>query len=166
MLITLLIFLPLLIGAIVWLLKSNYSKEIALFGALVEFGLGAYLFSKFVPNATSQFSVDYLWIKSANIHFSVGIDGISILMVLLSVLLVPFIIYSTWDKKHDNEPLFYGLILMMQTALIGVFCAKDAFLFYFFFEIALIPIYFIAAIWGGTNRIKVTFKFFIYTIFA
>jgi NADH-quinone oxidoreductase subunit M len=80
--------------------------------------------------------------------------------------MVPFIILSTYGNDYKNAPTFYALILFMQAALIGVFTARDIFLFYFFFEAALIPVYFIAAIWGGENRIKVTFKFFVYTIFG
>ncbi len=148
------------------MIKGNNSKRIALFASIIVFIIGLYIVLNFIPNTESQFALKYKWISSANINFSIGIDGISILLILLTTLLVPFIILSTFDKKIENEPLFYGLILMMEAALIGVFTAKDAFLFYFFFEIALIPIYFIAAIWGGENRIKVTFKFFIYTIFG
>jgi len=80
--------------------------------------------------------------------------------------MVPFIVLSTFRNNYKNAPTFYALILFMQAALIGVFTARDIFLFYFFFEVALIPVYFIAAIWGGNDRIKVTFKFFVYTIFG
>jgi NADH-quinone oxidoreductase subunit M len=166
MLTVLLILLPLLAGALVWSLNGNMSKQIGLFSSLIVFAIGAFVVYSFSANSQSQFAAEYNWITSANIKFSVGIDGLSILLVLLTTLLVPIIILSTFDKQINNAPLFYGLILMMESALIGVFTAKDAFLFYFFFEIALIPIYFIAAIWGGENRIKVTFKFFIYTIFG
>jgi NADH-quinone oxidoreductase subunit M len=166
MLTLILILLPLISGLLVWLLKGDNSKQLALGFSIIGFGLGVYILSNFIPNTASQFAISFKWISSANINFSVGIDGISILLVLLTVLLVPIIILSTFNKKIDNSPLFYGLILMMESALIGVFTAKDAFLFYFFFEVALVPIYFITAIWGGENRIKVTFKFLIYTIFG
>jgi NADH-quinone oxidoreductase subunit M len=96
----------------------------------------------------------------------VGIDGISLILVSLTTLVVPFIILSTFQNNYEKASTFYSLILFMQAGLVGVFTAKDAFLFYFFFEAALIPIYFIAAIWGGENRVKVTFKFFVYTIFG
>lgn len=166
MLTLLIILLPLIFGAIIWLIKGNNSKQLALLSSIVTFLLGAYIVWKFAPNTESQFAINYSWISSANINFSLGIDGISILLVLLTTLVVPLIILSTFDKKIENQSLFYGLILMMQSALLGVFTAKDVFLFYFFFEVALIPIYFIASIWGGENRIKVTFKFFVYTVFG
>jgi NADH-quinone oxidoreductase subunit M len=93
-------------------------------------------------------------------------DGISLLMVLLTAFLIPLIILSSFKHDYKNPNTFYALILFMQTGLLGVFVAMDAFLFYFFWELALIPMYFIAAIWGGDQRIKVTFKFFVYTIFG
>lgn len=166
MLSLLLLFIPLICGGCIWLLKSNNPKQLAFVSSLISFAIVAYIVVNFVPNAASQFAINYSWISGSNINFSLGIDGISLLLVLLTGLLVPLIILSTFDIKIENASLFYGLILMMQSALFGVFMAKDVFLFYFFFEVALIPIYFIAAIWGGENRIRVTFKFFIYTIFG
>ncbi len=166
MLTLILILLPLLTGAGIWLIKGNISKELALLSSIGVFLLGIYLVFNFSATVESQFSANYRWISGSNINFSVGIDGISIILILLTTLLVPLIVLSTFDKKIENPALFYGLILMMESALIGVFTAKDVFLFYFFFEVALIPIYFIAAIWGGENRIKVTFKFLVYTIFG
>ena len=166
MLTVLLLLLPIVFGALIWLLKSVSSKKLALVSSLVVFGLCLYMCLNFNPNNGSQYSTSLSWISSLNINFSVGIDGISILLVLLTTLLVPIIVLSSFDKKIENSSLFYSLILLMEAALIGVFTAKDVFLFYFFFEVTLIPIYFIAAIWGGENRIKVTFKFLVYTIFG
>jgi len=161
-----LILLPIIAGLLTLSTKGENAKVIALVAALVELALGAYTFFAFVPDATSQFGVSYNWIASAGIKFSVGIDGISLILVSLTTLVVPFIILSTFQNNYEKASTFYSLILFMQAGLVGVFTAKDAFLFYFFFEAALIPIYFIAAIWGGENRIKVTFKFFVYTIFG
>ena len=98
------------------------------------------------------------------LHFSVGIDGISLLLVLLTTVLVPLIILSSFGNEYRNPSTFYGLILIMQMALIGVFIAQDGLLFYLFWEIALIPIYFICLIWGGEDRGRITLKFFIYTL--
>lgn len=161
-----LILLPIIAGLITLAVKGETAKTVALVSAFAELALGAYLYSSFVPDATSQFSVSYDWIHSAGIKFSVGVDGISLILVFLTTLLVPFIILSTFGNNYKNASTLFALILFMQAALVGVFTAKDAFLFYFFFEAALIPVYFIAAIWGGENRIKVTFKFFVYTIFG
>src|SRR5204863_1272066 len=79
---------------------------------------------------------------------------------------VPLIILSSFKNTYENQQNFYGLILTMQMALVGVFTANDGFLFYVFWELALIPIYFICLIWGGENRSKITFKFFVYTLFG
>jgi NADH-quinone oxidoreductase subunit M len=161
-----LILLPIIAGLIILLTKGDNPKTIASIAAFVELILGGYAYNQFVPNGSSQFSAYYNWIASAGIKFSVGIDGISLILVCLTTLVVPFIILSTFGRTEKNASTFYALILFMQAALIGVFTAKDIFLFYFFFEVALIPVYFLAAIWGGENRIKVTFKFFVYTLFG
>ena len=161
-----LILLPIIAGLLTLTTKGENAKKIASIFAFAEMILGAYVYYSFMPNATTQFAANYDWIHSAGIKFSVGIDGISLILVCLTTLMVPFIILSTFKNNYKNAPTFYALILFMQAALIGVFTARDIFLFYFFFEIALIPVYFIATIWGGENRIKVTFKFFIYTIFG
>lgn len=161
-----LILIPLVAAGVLLALRGGAVKRVALIASLVEFGLATYLFTAFRPDTSSQFALSFDWIKSAGIQFAIGVDGISILLLLLSTLLVPLIILSTFHHSYKNPSSFYALILAMQAALVGVFVAKDAFLFYFFFEAALIPIYFIAALWGGENRIAVTFKFFIYTIFG
>ncbi len=161
-----LILLPIFAGLITLATKGENAKVLALVASLVELALGAYIYSTFVADSSTQFGVTYNWIASAGIKFAVGIDGISLVLVLLTTLLVPFIILSTFNLAYKNASVFYALILFMQAALVGVFTAKDAFLFYFFFEAALIPIYFIAAVWGSENRIKVTFKFFVYTLFG
>lgn len=166
MLTLILILLPLVAGLILLGLNGAAIKRVALIAALVELALAVYVFYAFRPDASSQFSLRYAWIGSLGIYFNIGIDGISLLLVLLSTGLVPLIILSTFNHSYRNPSAFYGLILFMQSALVGVFTAKDAFLFYLFFEAALIPVYFIAALWGGENRIRVTFKFFIYTFFG
>jgi NADH-quinone oxidoreductase subunit M len=161
-----LILLPIIAGLITLTTKGENAKTIASIFAFAEMILSAYVYYNFVPNASVQFATSFDWIHSAGIKFSVGIDGISLILVCLTTLMVPFIVLSTFRNNYKNAPTFYALILFMQAALIGVFTARDIFLFYFFFEVALIPVYFIAAIWGGDDRIKVTFKFFVYTIFG
>ena len=102
----------------------------------------------------------------SGVRYNVGLDGISILLVLLTTFLVPVILLSSFNREYKNPALFYSLILVMQFALIGVFSALDGFLFYMFWELALIPIYLICLIWGGQNRFRITLKFFIYTLFG
>jgi NADH-quinone oxidoreductase subunit M len=161
----LLIFLP-LIGAIVTALfaKQNSAKVMSLVFSLISLGITATLLCKFTPDASTQFAVNYPWISQLGINFHVGIDGISMVTVLLTNALVPIIILASFRNDYKNANAFYALILFMQSGLLLVFTALDAFLFYIGWEAALIPIYFICAMWGGKDRIKVNMKFFVYTI--
>lgn len=102
------------------------------------------------------------WMPDLGINFAVGMDGISYVMVLLTALLPPFIVMTA--RQRTYKPSFYALMLTMQSALVGVFTATDGFLYYLFWELALIPIYFICLIWGDENRRRATFKFFVYTL--
>ncbi|GAB3198422.1 NADH-quinone oxidoreductase subunit M [Pontibacter aydingkolensis] len=167
MITAILLFWPALAALLVLLIKGQGAKKVAFGAALVEFALSLFALSGFnTENGGTQLALNFPWIESAGISFSIGMDGISLLMVLLTTFLVPLIVLSSFKHDYKNPNVFYALILFMQTGLIGVFVAMDAFLFYFMWEVALIPIYFIAAVWGGENRIRVTFKFFVYTIFG
>jgi len=163
MTVSILIFLPIVAALAVLILKNEVAKYVALFFAVAELAVTALFLTKFVPDATVQFAIDVTWIFKFGIYFSAGIDGISMVMVLLTTLLVPLIILTTYQHTYKNASAFYALILFMQAALIVVFTALDGFLFYVGWEAALIPIYFICALWGGENRIRITLKFFIYT---
>ena len=136
----------------------------ALVASIVNFVLTLLMLGSFVPDASTQFLIDYTWIESLGIHFKLGIDGISMMMILLTNLLIPIIILASSKHQYKNPNAFYSLIFFMQAGLLIVFTAMDAFLFYVGWEAALIPIYFICAIWGGENRIRVNMKFFVYTI--
>jgi len=163
--ILLLIFLPVVGAAIVGLLgKLQLAKTVAFIWSLLSLGIAAYLLSEFNPEGGTQFTVDYPWFLSMGSRFNAGIDGISMILVLLTNGLIPLIILASFSHDYKNPGAFYGLILFMQSGLLLVFTALDAFLFYVGWEAALIPIYFICAIWGGQNRIKVNIKFFIYTV--
>lgn len=164
MTVSLLIFLPLLAALALVFIKSESAKFVALFFAVAELALSAYYITQFRPNASTQFVVDIAWIPQLGIYFNAGLDGISIIPVLLCTLMVPVIILTTFKHEYkSNSNIFYALILFMQSGMLVVFTALDGFLFYVGWEAALIPIYFISALWGGENRIKVTLKFFIYT---
>lgn len=162
-LLLLLLFFP-LVSAIVTACAGKAAKTIAFVSSLVSLGIAAILVLNFNPDASLQFVVNYAWIEAFGINFHAGVDGISIIPVLLTNLLMPIIILTTFNTEHKNEPAFFGLILFMQTGLLLVFTAMDAFLFYIGWEAALIPIYFICAIWGGKDRIRVNMKFFVYTV--
>ena len=165
MITTTLLFFPLVIGILLFFLKGENVKKIALGASLIELVLGVTAFVQFdKKQVLAQYATNIPWIKGMGINFHVGMDGISLVLVLLTTLLLPFIIMVANRNTYKNPSSLYGLILLMQFGLIGVFTAQDAFLFYIFWEIALLPIYFIALLWGGADRIRITFKFFIYTL--
>ncbi|UEG52899.1 NADH-quinone oxidoreductase subunit M [Mucilaginibacter daejeonensis] len=163
MTVSLLIFLPLLAAIALLFIKGNAVKNVALLFGLAELALGLYFLSQFKSDANLQFVTDVAWMPKMGIYFTAAIDGINIIPILLTVVLVPLIIGTTFKHEYKNPSVFYALILFMQFGLLLVFTAFDAFLFYVGWEVALIPIYFICGMWGGENRIKVTLKFFIYT---
>ncbi|MBD2721453.1 complex I subunit 4 family protein [Hymenobacter armeniacus] len=164
MLTAVLLFLPLAAALLLLLTKGATARALALGASLIEFALAAYAAFAFKTTGSGSFNLDYAWIPSAGINFHVGMDGLSLLLVLLTTFLVPLILLSAFKHKYDNPATFYALVLFMQTGLIGVFTSLDAFLFYFFWEVALIPIYFLAGAWGGERRVAVTLKFFLYTV--
>lgn len=164
MLTTFLIFWPLVAAVIMLALDARFAKTWALIASLIEFVITVFVIIQFRPTSETQFIVNYPWVASLGINFYVGIDGISLLLVLLTTLLTPLIVLSSFKSTYDKPVSFYSLILFMEMALVGVFVALDGFLFYIFWEMALIPIYFICLRWGGINRGAVTLKFFIYTL--
>jgi NADH-quinone oxidoreductase subunit M len=106
------------------------------------------------------------WLPDLNIQLSFRLDGFALVLLLLTAVLTSLIILSTYKLRYENVHTLYALILLTQWSLIGVFAAADVFLFYFFFEVALVPVYFLALWWGGESASKVTFKMFVYTIFG
>ena len=106
------------------------------------------------------------WLSSLGSSFTLQLDGLSNILCLLTAVAYPIILLSTWKTDYNKTHNFFALLLLTQAGLIGVFVAKDALLFYFFWELALVPVYFLCSGWGGERRIPVTFKFFIYTFTA
>ncbi|MDF2448929.1 MAG: NADH-quinone oxidoreductase subunit [Bacteroidota bacterium] len=165
MLVGLLIIIPLIAAFLVFFSKGNTSRTLALGLSAVEFIVSLVALFQYKHNPdSSNLLLNCSWVESLGIHFAVSIDALSLLMVLLTTFLVPLIILSSFNTTYEKPNSFYGLVLLMQMALIGVFTANDGFLFYVFWELALIPIYFICLVWGGENRAKITFKFFVYTL--
>ena len=161
--VSVLIFLPIIAALAVFLLKNEIAKYVALFFAVAELAIAGWFIANFTPDSTIQYAINVPWIAKMGIYFNAGIDGISMVLVLLTTLLVPIIILTTYKHTYKNASAFYALILFMQAGLLVVFTALDGFLFYVGWEAALIPIYFICAMWGGQDRIRITLKFFIYT---
>ena len=166
MITTLLIFFPLVAALIVFIAGQRMAPAIGIIATLIEFALGIFAYVNFDAAAGWNYEIVLPWISTLNINYAVGMDGISLALVLLTTFLLPLILLASLSGSLKNKKGFYVLALIMQSALIGVFTSKDLFLFYIFWELALIPIYFICLLWGDENRKFVTFKFFIYTLFG
>jgi NADH-quinone oxidoreductase subunit M len=163
---TVLLAWPLIAGLVVLLLPARLAKYAALGASLIEFALSVPLWWQFVPATGMQFIVDRAWIQAWGIHYTVGLDGISLFLVLLTTFLMPLSILGSWSYVTKHESAFYALLLVLTTGMIGVFVALDLFLFYVMWEVMLIPMYFIIGVWGGENRLYAAIKFFIYTFFG
>ena len=160
MILLIILLIPFITGMLLLLIRNAVAvKRAALASAIVN--LIATLSLVFSAQASS-YSVS--WINFLGIHFALGYDGTSLIMLILTSLLFPFIIMAGFKREQKHAGLLYALILFTQSALTGVFLAQNAFLFYIFWELTLIPLYFILLLWGGEGRRNVTFKFFIYTL--
>lgn len=165
---SILIFFP--IGASLSLLivdrkKSETIKMMALIISLIEFAISVPLFFLFDKTThLMQFTESHSWIPVFNSNYSLGIDGISVLFILLSTLVTVLCILVSWDSITEKIGEFFIALLMLEGMMIGVFCALDLFLFYIFWEAMLIPMFLIIGVWGGPNRIYATVKFFLYTL--
>ncbi len=167
---TLLIFFP-LVGVLVLLFLKGEQKTAARWTALVTslltFGLSLWVLSMFTAsNPDLQMVAKYDWITVAgwNIQYHLGIDGLSILLVLLTAFLTPISILSTWTAVEERVKDFMIFFLLLEVGMMGVFLAQDLFLFYVFWEFTLVPMYFLIGIWGGPRRIYAAVKFFLYTM--
>ena len=154
---------PLIAGVVVLLLPARLAKYVALAASVIEFAISVPLWWTFVPDGGMQFTMDRAWIAAWGIHYTVGVDGISLFLVLLTTFLMPLSILGSWSYITKREGGFYALLLVLTTGMIGVFVSLDLFLFYVMWELMLIPMYFIIGVWGGDNRLYAAIKFFIYT---
>ena len=157
----LLIGIPLLAGLIGFSLKDITAKSWALITSVLT--LIVSLVGLSLPKNSKALVFDTAWMGTLNSNFAIGLDGTGQILCLLTAIAFPIIFISTWKEEYKKAHNFFGLMLLSQAGLMGVFLATDALLFYFFWELALIPVYFLASQWGGEKRIAATFKFFIYT---
>ncbi|MBA3248122.1 MAG: Fe-S-binding domain-containing protein, partial [Pyrinomonadaceae bacterium] len=111
-----------------------------------------------------QFIEDFQWIPIIGARYQFGVDGVAVLLIVLTTLLGVIAALSSWDYIEKREKEYYVLLLLLQTAVVGVFAAMDLFLFYLFFEVSLVPMYFLIGIWGGERRLYAAIKFFLYTL--
>ncbi|HEY6231603.1 MAG TPA: NADH-quinone oxidoreductase subunit M [Pyrinomonadaceae bacterium] len=140
---------------------SNY-KWIALITSVLEFAVSLLLI-RGAGGPGFTFADDVLWIGSIGAHYHVGVDGISLWLVLLTTLLMPIAILSSWTAIQKRQLSYYLFLLLLLSAMVGVFVSLDLLLFYLFFEASLVPMFFLIGIWGGERRIYAAIKFFIYT---
>ncbi len=160
------IFLPSLGALLAFLIGSEeLVKRMALVTTTLTFLLSLILFFMFDPSRTAmQFFEGYDWIPALGISYEVGVDGISLLLIVLTTFLMPLTILSSWDAVHARTREFMICMLFLESGMVGVFAAIDLFLFYVFWEATLIPMYFLIGVWGGPNRIYAAVKFMLFTM--
>ena len=159
-----LVLLPLLGALAIGLLPDRIARGMALGVTLLESLVALGLWWAFDPAAGMQLRTSLPWIPEYGISYSVGIDGLSVFLVMLSAFLMPLCVLSSWNYIAQRRRAYYALLLVLLTGMIGVFLALDLFVFYVFWEIMLIPMYFLIGVWGGKNRLYAAIKFFIYTM--
>ncbi|MBL0348188.1 NADH-quinone oxidoreductase subunit M [Candidatus Villigracilis affinis] len=167
---TLLTFLP-LVGVLVILFMNSESKNairwVALGTSLVTFVVSLWVLTQFdSSNPDLQLEAKYPWIQVAgwNIYYYLAVDGLSILLVLLTAFLTPISLLSTWTAVEERVKDFMIFFLLLEVGMMGVFLAQDLFLFYIFWEFTLVPMYFLIGLWGGPRRVYAAVKFFLYTM--
>src|SRR5436309_10516498 len=164
---TLVTFVP-LAGALLLVLLPRRHRDIRIFSlvvSLLAFGLSLHLpvyLHRGQPGF--QFEIDKPWISSPNIHYHMGIDGISVWLVVLTTFLTPLCVLISWKSVQERVKEFFILMLLLETALIGVFVALDLFFFYFFWEFTLIPMALIIGMYGHERRVYAAVKFFLFTM--
>ena len=160
----LLIFFPLLAGLFVCCFKNEATaKAASLIASLVTLFISLTSLHYASNAELNGLTYSYEWLKYIGSTFAVNLDGTGRILTFLTAVSFPIIFVATYRNSYKNASIFYGLMLLSQSGLMGVFTASDALLFYFFWELALIPVYFLCSFWGGEKRIQATFKFFIYT---
>ena len=167
---TLLTFFP-LVGVLVLLFMKSEAKTairwVAMVTTLITFGISLWVLAQFkASNPDLQLEAKYPWINVAgwNIYYYLAVDGLSILLVLLTAFLTPISILSTWTAVEDRVKDFMIFFLLLEVGMMGVFLAQDLFMFYIFWEFTLVPMYFLIGLWGGPRRIYAAVKFFLYTM--
>jgi NADH-quinone oxidoreductase subunit M len=144
---------------------NRTARMIALGFFILEFVASAGLWWSFDPSVAGwQAPVDVAWIPTWGIRFALGVDGIALMMVLLTTFIMPLVVLGSWTSVKTKVNTFFALMLILTSGMLGVFLARDLFLFYVMWEVMLIPMYFIIGVWGGERRLYASIKFFIYTM--
>lgn len=166
MFLTTIVFLPVVFALILLIWPSEKTlRPLALAFSLVELAISLLVLQMFDPSSAKiQLVENYAWIERFGIRYFLGIDGISLWLVLLTTFLLPVTILGSWKAIQERVKGFHISLFILQTAMLGTFLALDGVFFYLFWELSLVPMYFIIGIWGGARRIYATVKFFIYTM--
>jgi NADH-quinone oxidoreductase subunit M len=160
----LLLWLPFIAGILSFIIKNEkIAKAIAFGGSLATLAVALITLRYTGAEYKAYNFVNYLWASNIGSSFYLSLEGVGRILTLLTAVSFPLIFLATYNNTYKKANAFYGLLLLAQCGIMGVFLAKDALVFYFFWELALIPVYFLASIWGGEKRIQATFKFFVYT---
>ncbi len=164
-LLSLILWLPML-GALLLLVlfDDRSAKVVALAVTLLDFILSLGLLYAWVNDGSMQFEENLAWLAAANVHYHLGVDGISLFLVLLTTFLGPVVILFSWRNIQQNLKAFLALLLLQQTGMLGVFLSLDLILFFVFWELSIIPMYFLIGRWGGGRRVYAALKFFIFTM--
>jgi NADH-quinone oxidoreductase subunit M len=144
--------------------QSSLIKKFATAWFAIDFIVSLWLLKYNRVAGGLQFLEDHEWIPIIGARYQMGVDGVAVLLIILTTLLGAIAALSSWDYIKKREKEYYALLLFLQTAVIGVFASMDMFLFYLFFEVSLVPMYFLIGIWGGENRLYAAIKFFLYTL--
>ena len=168
-LISLVIWLPILIGILVFATGGDHNarlaKWVALIGSIMGLLVSIPLYVQFDPAMVGMQFVEYhIWIERFNIHYHLGIDGISMPLILLNCFITPLVVIAGWQVISNRVSQYMGAFLVMSGIVNGVFSSLDAILFYVFWEASLIPMFLIIGVWGGPNRVYAAIKFFLYTL--
>ena len=159
-----LLVLPMAGVALVMLAPERWARWLTLVVAIAEFVLALGLWWAFDPaNGGMQFAVTLPWLPELGISYRVGLDGLSLFMVLLATAMMPLLVWGSWFAIDQKVRGYYALLLALKTGMIGVFVSLDLFLFYCFWELLLIPMYFLIGTWGSSNRLYAATKFVVYT---
>jgi len=162
------IFLPLIGFLALFFIEREKGKAlriISLLFMILDFLLSVWLFIIFDGRSLDfQFIERYIWIPSWKVHYQVGVDGISLLLVMLTTLLGPVVILSSWSAIKERVKEYHMFMLLLQSAMLGTFLALDIILFYVFWELMLVPMFFLIGVWGGPRRIYATIKFVLFTM--
>ena len=166
-LLSILIWLPIVGGFAVLSLGNDNpgtARWASLLVSLATLVASVPLYTEFDSHtAAMQFVERAAWIPSVNAHFALGIDGIAMPLILLTTFTTVLVVIAGWGSVHKRVAQYFGAFLILEGAMIGVFCALDALLFYVFWEVMLIPMFIIIGVWGGPRRVYATIKFFLYT---